>query len=66
LALRGNISAPVWVTDLVDVSKDAVSLRVCTQKKNFLVGVCGFFVSDVIRGLFGYLGQLHLVLGANC
>jgi len=31
----GNISAPVQVTDLVEVSKDAVSLTVCTQKKFF-------------------------------
>jgi len=30
VALRGNISAPVSVTDLVEVSKDAASLVVCT------------------------------------
>jgi len=61
VALRGNISAPVQVTDLVQVSKDAASLVVCTQK-NFLVGV-GFFVSDVVsRGLFGHPGPLHLAL----
>jgi len=35
-------------------------------KKNFLVGGCGFFVSDFIsRGLLGHLGPLCLVLGAN-
>jgi len=28
----GNISAPVRVTDLVEVSKDAASLVVCTRK----------------------------------
>jgi len=30
MALRGNISAPVQVTDLVEVSKDTASLVVCT------------------------------------
>jgi len=30
VALRGNISAPVWITDLVKVRKDAASLVVCT------------------------------------
>ena len=35
MALHGNISAPVWVTDLVEVSKDATSLVVCTWKKFF-------------------------------
>jgi len=65
VALRGNIYTPVRVMDLVKVSKGTASLVVCT-KKNFLVGGCGFFVSDVIkRGLFGYLGKLHLALGAN-
>jgi len=43
VALRGNISALVSVTDLVEVSKDAASLVVCT----FGWGR-GFFVSDVI------------------
>jgi len=38
VALRGNISAPVWVTDLVEVSKDAASLLICTQKKCFAWG----------------------------
>jgi len=33
--------APVQVTDLVEVSKDAASLVVCTRK-NFLVGGCRF------------------------
>jgi len=66
VALRGNISAPVSVTNLVEVSKDVASLAVCTRKKFFLVGGCRFFVSDVISGgLFGHLGQLHLALGTN-
>ena len=61
VALRGNISAHVWLTDLVKVSKDAASLVVCTQKI-FCLGV-RFFVSDVISGgLFGHLGQLYLSL----
>jgi len=66
VALRGNISAPVRVTDLVEVSKDAASLVVFTRKNIFLVGGCRFFVSDVIGGgLFGHLGQVQLALGAN-
>ena len=33
------------------------------SKKIFLLGECGFFVSDVISGgLLGYLGPLHLAL----
>ena len=45
--------------------KDAASLLICTQKI-FLLGGCGFFVSDVIsRGLLGHLGPLCLALGAN-
>ena len=65
VALRGNISAPVWDTNLVEASKDAASLLVCTQKK-FLLGGCGIFVSDVISGrLLGHLGPLCLALGAN-
>jgi len=36
------------------------------SKKNFLLGGCGFFVSDVISGgLFDHLGPLCLALGAN-
>jgi len=34
-----NISAPVRVTDLVEVSKDVASLVVCTRKKYFAWGV---------------------------
>jgi len=35
-------------------------------KKIFLLGECGFFVSDVISGgLLGHLGPLFLALGAN-
>jgi len=41
VALHGNISAPVRVTDLVEVSKDAASLLVCTWKKHFLLGCVG-------------------------
>jgi len=58
VALRGNISVPVRVTDLVEASKDAASLLVCTRKNFLLVG-CRFFVSNVINGgLLGYLGPL--------
>jgi len=35
-------------------------------KKNFWLGGCGFFVSDVLSGgLLGHLGPLCLALGAN-
>jgi len=65
VALHGNVSAPVWVTDLVEVLKDAASL--CLHSKKFLLGGCGFFVNDVISGgLLGHLGPLCLTLGANC
>jgi len=40
VALHGNISAPALVTDLVQASKEAVSLLVCT--KNFCLGVAVF------------------------
>jgi len=42
MALRGNISAPVWVTDLVEASKDTASLLVCTRKNVFGLGCAGF------------------------
>jgi len=42
VALHGNISAPVRVTDLVEVSKDTASVLVCTQKKIFCLGVAVF------------------------
>jgi len=56
VALPGNISAPVQVTDLVKVSKDVASLVVCTRNKLRGWGR-GFFVSDIITGgIFGHLG----------
>jgi len=63
MALSGNISAPVRVTDLVEASKDVASLLVCTQKKFFLLVGCGFFVSDIISG--GLLGHLRQPLGGS-
>jgi len=42
MALRGNISAPVEVTDLVEALEDATSLLVCTRKKFFCLGCAGF------------------------
>jgi len=36
--LRGNYSAPVRVTDLVEASNDAASLLVCTRNKFFCLG----------------------------
>jgi len=39
VVLRGNISVPVSVTDLLEVSKDAASLVVWTRKKFFGWGV---------------------------
>jgi len=41
VALHGNISAPVWVTDLVEASQDVASPLVCTRKKFFAWG-CRF------------------------
>jgi len=38
VALCGNISAPVRVTDLVEASKDTASLVVCTRIKIFCLG----------------------------
>jgi len=65
VALRRNFSGLVSATDLVKGSKDTASLLVCTQK-NFLLGGCRFFVSDVISGrILGHLGPLYLALGAN-
>jgi len=59
------MSAPVPVTDLVEASKDTACLLVCTLK-NFLLGGCAFFSSDVISGgLLGHLGPLCLALGTN-
>ena len=61
-----NISDLVCSTDPVEVSKHTASLLVCTQKKIFLLGECGFLVSDVISGgLLGHLGPLCLALGTN-
>ena len=63
VALRGNSSGPVSVTNLIEVSKDVASLH---SKKSFLVEGCGFFVSDVRSGgLLGHLGPLYLALDAN-
>jgi len=45
VALHGNISPPVRVTDLVNASKDAASLALkknSALKKNFLLGGAGF------------------------
>jgi len=64
VGLRRNISGPVQVTDLVEASKDAAIL-VCTRK-NFLLGRCWFFVSDILSGgLLDHLGPLCLALCAN-
>ena len=64
MALHGNISAPVRVTDLVKASKEAASLLDRTRKK--LLGGCVFFVNGVISGgLLRHLDPLCLALGAN-
>jgi len=66
MVLHENFSSSVSATDSAKSSKDSTSLAVCTRKK-FLVGSCGFFVSDVISGgILGHLGLLHLALGPNC
>jgi len=63
VALRGNFSGPVSATDPAKRRGKACSLH---WKKNFLVGGCRFFVSDVISGgVSGHLGPPHLALGSN-
>ena len=53
-------------SELFKGSKDWANHAVCNEKI-FFVGVCGFFVSDIISGgLLGHLGPLHLALGPNC
>jgi len=66
LASDWDISVLVLVTDLVEASYDTASLLVCTRQKIFLLGGCGFFVSDVISGgLLDHLSPLCLALGAS-
>ena len=65
MVLHAHNSGAKSGRELFNGSKDVASLLVRTRK-NFLVGECGFFVSDVISGAFlGHLGPLHLALGAN-
>jgi len=44
VALHGNISTPVWVTDVVEVSKDAANLFSLHSKKKFCLGDAGFLL----------------------
>ena len=64
VALCGNFSAQRYRPGKrLKRSDKSSSLH---SKKNFFVGVCGFFVSDIISGgLLGHLGPLYLALGAN-
>jgi len=63
--IRTPATNKLCFTDQVKVSKDAASLLVCTRN-NFLLGGCGFVMSDIISGrLLGHLGQLCLALGIN-
>ena len=56
IALCGNVSTPVQVTDLVSVKRRDKSCSLHLNK-NFFLGGWFFFVSDVIDGrLFGQLG----------
>jgi len=59
VALRRNFSGPVCSTDPVKVSKDVASLLVCTRKK-FLLGGCGFFVSDITSISLKFLLETRL------
>jgi len=63
MALRGNISAPVWVMDLVEASKDAASRLVCTRK-NFFAWRMRFFCEW--RHKWRTFRPPWLTLGANC
>jgi len=58
-------SIAVSARELFKCSKYSASLVVCNEK-NFLLGGCRFFVSDVIsEGLLRHLGPLYLALGSN-
>jgi len=77
LRFRPNTNSCQWPYQCLSSSTDCArelfkglnrssSILLCTRKKKFLVGGCGFFVSDVINGrLFGHLGPLYLALNAN-
>jgi len=59
VALRGNFSGSVSITDPVKGLKDMASLLVLHSKKNFCLGNAEF-LSDVISGgLLGHLGPLY-------
>jgi len=64
VALRGNFSGMLYRP-----SKSLKRRGKCSSlhlKKYFLLGGCGFFLSDVISGgLLGHLGPLCPALGAN-
>jgi len=65
VALHGNFSGQVSATDLVEVSKDAASLLVCTQKIFFDWGMRIFCEWRHKWKTLGRLGPLYLALGAN-
>ena len=66
VALRKRNSDAESARELFKCSKDLASHVVCNEKQ-FLVGGCGFFVSDFLcRGLLGHLDPLYLALGLNC
>jgi len=59
VALRRNISAPVRDTDLVEMSKDAESLVVCTQKNFFCWGLRVFlWVMSQVEDFLATLAHL--------
>jgi len=66
VALRGNFSAPVRVTDLVNALKDTTSLLVCTRKQIFYLGLRVFCEWRHKWRTFRPPWPLCLALCANC
>jgi len=65
VALGARNSCAKSGKELLKGSNNTASFLVRTQK-NFMVGMCGFFMSDVISGgLLGHHGLLHLALSPN-
>jgi len=57
-------SADYCAGELFKGSNESTSLLVCTRKRFFLVGGCGFFVSDIIsKVVFGPFWLMFLGLG---
>jgi len=66
VAFHGNFSGSVCATDPQKLKRLGKSCSL-HSKTMFLVGGCGFFVSDVRSGgLLQHLDPLHPALGPDC